>query len=139
MRLYLIRHGQTPSNVIAALDTAAPGPGLTPEGVRQADAMATAFAGVSLDRVYASSLRRAQLTAGPLARARGPLFKGVLHDKYLYRKYALAIGRNHVDVFGSRRTAAPPLLHFVKIVLIHIAAGGGVAFYPADGFRTRHG
>ena len=29
MRLVLIRHGQTPSNVCGLLDTAPPGPGLT--------------------------------------------------------------------------------------------------------------
>ncbi|WP_448062160.1 histidine phosphatase family protein [Cellulomonas hominis] len=71
MRLYLIRHGQTPSNVLAALDTAVPGPELTAEGVRQAGAMAAALAGVPIERVYASTMRRAQMTAEPLARARG--------------------------------------------------------------------
>ena len=34
MRLLLIRHGQTPSNVLGLLDTAVPGPGLTDLGDR---------------------------------------------------------------------------------------------------------
>ena len=36
MRLLLIRHGQTPANVLGQLDTARPGPGFTPLGERQA-------------------------------------------------------------------------------------------------------
>jgi release factor glutamine methyltransferase len=40
VRLLLIRHGQTPSNVLGLLDTAPPGPGLTDLGVEQAAAPA---------------------------------------------------------------------------------------------------
>ena len=39
MRLLLVRHGQTPSNVAGLLDTALPGPGLTALGTRQAAAI----------------------------------------------------------------------------------------------------
>ena len=35
MRLLLIRHGETPGNVLGQLDTAHPGPGLTDLGERQ--------------------------------------------------------------------------------------------------------
>lgn len=45
MRLLLIRHGQTPSNLKHLLDTAAPGPGLTPLGQDQAAALPQALAG----------------------------------------------------------------------------------------------
>ena len=45
MRLLLIRHGQTPSNVLGALDTLVPGPGLTPLGLEQAAAIPDALAG----------------------------------------------------------------------------------------------
>ncbi|MEU7738134.1 histidine phosphatase family protein [Streptomyces griseus] len=45
MRLLLIRHGQTPSNLGHFLDTARPGPGLTDLGVRQASALPRALAG----------------------------------------------------------------------------------------------
>lgn len=71
MRLLLIRHGQTPNNVRGALDTAFPGAGLTPLGEAQAAAVPRALDGQWVGRVYASSRVRTQLTATPLARARG--------------------------------------------------------------------
>jgi len=71
MRLLLIRHGQTPSNVKYLLDTALPGPGLTELGERQAAALPAALAGEDIDALYASTLTRTQLTAAPLAGARG--------------------------------------------------------------------
>ncbi len=70
MRLLLIRHGQTPSNVLGLLDTAGTGPGLTDLGVQQAAALAENLAAYEIDAVYASSQLRAQLTAAPLAAAR---------------------------------------------------------------------
>src|SRR3982751_768417 len=71
MRLLLIRHGQTPSNVLGLLDTAIPGPGLTDLGIKQAAALPAALADYRIDAIYASAQRRAQLTAQPLADARG--------------------------------------------------------------------
>ena len=71
MRLLLIRHGQTPSNVLGLLDTAIPGPGLTDLGIEQAAALPAALADYRIDAIYASAQRRAQLTAQPLAGARG--------------------------------------------------------------------
>src|SRR3954467_15074485 len=71
MRLLLVRHGQTPSNVAFLLDTAVPGPGLTALGERQAAALPQALAGEDVEAVYASTLIRAQATAAPLAAARG--------------------------------------------------------------------
>ncbi|MCS0599974.1 histidine phosphatase family protein [Streptomyces sp. LP11] len=71
MRLLLVRHGQTPSNVDHLLDTAVPGPGLTPLGEAQAAALPEALAGEDIDAVYASTLTRTRLTAAPLAAARG--------------------------------------------------------------------
>lgn len=71
MRLLLIRHGQTPSNVAGALDTAFPGAGLTPLGQAQAAAVPAALAAEEIVGVYASPLVRTQLTAAPLAAARG--------------------------------------------------------------------
>lgn len=71
MRLLLIRHGQTPSNVAGALDTAFPGAGLTPLGQVQAAAVAAALADEKIAGIYASPLLRTQLTAAPLAQARG--------------------------------------------------------------------
>ena len=71
MRLLLIRHGQTPANVRGELDTAHPGPGLTALGHRQAAAIPSALAGETIDAIFVSTLVRTQLTAAPLAAARG--------------------------------------------------------------------
>lgn len=71
MRLLLIRHGQTPSNVAGELDTGFPGAGLTGLGVAQARAVPAALAGEAVHGLYASPLVRTQLTAAPLGEARG--------------------------------------------------------------------
>ena len=71
MRLLLIRHGQTPGNVLGQLDTAHPGPGLTELGKRQAAVLARVLANEQIDQLYASTLIRTQLTARPLATVRG--------------------------------------------------------------------
>lgn len=70
MRLLLIRHGQTPGNVLGQLDTAHPGPGLTELGERQAAALARSLANEPIDLLYASTLIRTQITARPLATLR---------------------------------------------------------------------
>ncbi|MEV4049128.1 histidine phosphatase family protein, partial [Streptomyces sp. NPDC049744] len=71
MRLLLIRHGQTPSNLKHLLDTAEPGPGLTALGQEQAAALPDALASEKIGALYASTLVRTQLTAAPLASATG--------------------------------------------------------------------
>ncbi|MGW0883943.1 histidine phosphatase family protein [Streptomyces sp. NPDC002671] len=71
MRLLLVRHAQTPSNVDQLLDTAVPGPGLTPLGQAQAAALPEALADEDIEALYVSTLLRTQLTAAPLAAARG--------------------------------------------------------------------
>jgi broad specificity phosphatase PhoE len=71
MKLLLIRHGQTPGNVLGQLDTAHPGPGLTELGERQAAAMARSLANEPIAAVYASTLLRTQITAAPLALLHG--------------------------------------------------------------------
>lgn len=71
MRLLLIRHGQTPANVLGSLDTAQPGPGLTELGRRQARAVPAALGEHPIDAVYSSTLVRTQLTAAPLLHERG--------------------------------------------------------------------
>ncbi|TXN31930.1 histidine phosphatase family protein [Lacisediminihabitans profunda] len=67
MRLLLIRHGQTPANVLGQLDTASPGPGLTELGARQAAVIPDAMRFESIDAIFASTLVRTQLTAEPLS------------------------------------------------------------------------
>jgi broad specificity phosphatase PhoE len=71
MRLLLIRHGQTPDNVIGALGTTTPGARLTDLGLRQAEALPAALAGEEIGALFVSTLVRTQLTAAPLAAARG--------------------------------------------------------------------
>jgi broad specificity phosphatase PhoE len=80
MRLLLIRHGQTPSNVLGRLDTARPGAGLTDLGVEQAERIALTLDGRPLDAIVASPLLRTQQTAAPLAQVRGlvvPVLEGL--------------------------------------------------------------
>ncbi|WP_107705426.1 histidine phosphatase family protein [Nocardioides allogilvus] len=69
MRLLLLRHGQTHSNVSGALDTAFPGAALTDLGRRQADAVVQALDGTSIDTIAVSNLLRTAETAHPIATA----------------------------------------------------------------------
>lgn len=66
VRLLLMRHAQTPSNMGHLLDTSVPGPDLTALGRQQARDVADLLAGEAIDAVFASSLLRTQLTAQPL-------------------------------------------------------------------------
>ena len=70
MRLLLIRHGQTPSNVAGELDTGIPGARLTPLGEAQARAVPAALVEDRVSGIYASNRVRTQLTAAPLAQTR---------------------------------------------------------------------
>lgn len=71
MKLLLIRHGETPGNVLGQLDTDHPGPGLTELGERQAEAMARSLVNEPIGALYASTLIRTQITAAPLGRLHG--------------------------------------------------------------------
>lgn len=71
LRLVLVRHGQTPSNVLGVLDTLPPGPGLTDLGKRQADDLAERLATEKVLSVHASRALRAQETALPTALRHG--------------------------------------------------------------------
>ncbi|MDN5914790.1 MAG: histidine phosphatase family protein [Pseudonocardia sp.] len=67
LRLVLVRHGRTPSNVIRALDTALPGPPLDELGRAQAAAVAELFVDWPVRAVFASRATRAQQTAASIA------------------------------------------------------------------------
>lgn len=67
MRLILVRHGQTRSNVAGLLDTDEPGAGLTGVGLKQAAALPAMLRDESIEVLYASTLVRTQQTAAPLA------------------------------------------------------------------------
>jgi len=71
MRLILIRHGQTPSNVEGTLDTRIPGPGLTDLGREQAARLPETLRGEAIGAVHVSTMRRTHETAAPLAAALG--------------------------------------------------------------------
>lgn len=71
MRLLLVRHGQTTSNVDGLLDTAHPGADLTERGREQAAAVVDALAAEPLDTIWVSTLTRTHQTAAPLAHDRG--------------------------------------------------------------------
>ncbi|MDO5534524.1 MAG: histidine phosphatase family protein [Propionibacteriaceae bacterium] len=71
MRLYLVRHGRTPSNVARLLDTAVPGADLDAAGREQAAGLVERLAGHDLEAVFASDLVRTQQTVAPLAADRG--------------------------------------------------------------------
>ena len=69
MQVLLIRHG-LPQRVENP-DGAPADPSLSPEGREQAESVARWLARERFDRIYASPLRRARETAGPLASALG--------------------------------------------------------------------
>ncbi|QQQ76575.1 histidine phosphatase family protein [Saccharothrix sp. 6-C] len=71
MRLILVRHGETASNLKMALDSLPPGPPLTEAGRAQAAALAEQLAAEPVAAVYASTAVRAQETAAPVAAAFG--------------------------------------------------------------------
>ncbi|MBT0771726.1 histidine phosphatase family protein [Kineosporia sp. J2-2] len=78
MRLLLIRHGQTHSNVIGALDTARPGADLTDLGREQAASLVERLRQEPVQALHASTLVRTQQTVAPLARDRG--LEVTIHD-----------------------------------------------------------
>ncbi|MFB9906460.1 histidine phosphatase family protein [Allokutzneria oryzae] len=71
LRLVLVRHGQTQSNVDLVLDAVLPGPPLTAEGHRQALKVGVELADEPVRAVYASEAVRARETAAPIADAHG--------------------------------------------------------------------
>jgi broad specificity phosphatase PhoE len=71
VRLLLVRHGETASNIERKLDTAMPGPPLTELGHKQARELSDVLAGEDIAAVYASIGLRAQQTAQPTAERLG--------------------------------------------------------------------
>nr|WP_300147040.1 histidine phosphatase family protein [Propionicimonas sp.] len=71
MRLILVRHGRTASNVGFLLDTAEPGADLDEGGLEQAAELVERLSHHEIEAVYTSSLVRTQQTARPVAEHRG--------------------------------------------------------------------
>jgi len=68
MRVTFVRHGQSAGNASGLIDTSTPGPALTPLGQAQSEAVVGRLGVNNYDGVYASTMQRTQLTAGPLSR-----------------------------------------------------------------------
>ncbi len=67
-KIYLIRHGQTAANSEKKLQGRMDTP-LNAAGLEQAGKLAAWFSAIPLDALYCSTLRRARMTAAPLAAA----------------------------------------------------------------------
>jgi broad specificity phosphatase PhoE len=154
MRLILIRHGQTSSNIKSLLDTAVPGPGLTPLGLRQAAAVPAALDGTQVDALYVSNLTRTALTAAPLAAQRQlvPLVRDGLREisagslemkgdkesltAYLETVKAWLTGNLGVRMPGAD-TGAEVLERFDAVVEEAAAAGAGSVAMVSHGAMIR--
>ncbi|MDO0972574.1 histidine phosphatase family protein [Mycolicibacterium frederiksbergense] len=68
MRVTFVRHGQSAGNASGLIDTSTPGPVLTPTGQTQSEAVVGRLGVRNYDGVYASTMQRTQLTAGPLSK-----------------------------------------------------------------------
>lgn len=154
MRLLLIRHGQTSSNIEGLLDTALPGPGLTDLGREQAEALVATVADEAVDAVYASATTRARQTAAPLAAARGltpvvregirELSAGVYEMRgdreavrgYLDTIFAWTDGRTDVRMPGGE-SGAEALARFDAVVAEAAASGADAVAMVSHGAAIR--
>ncbi|WP_217239090.1 histidine phosphatase family protein [Streptomyces sp. AC555_RSS877] len=155
MRLLLIRHSQTPTNVRFLMDTAVPGPGLTELGERQAAALPQALADEDIEALYASTLVRTQLTAAPLAAARGldvrvrdgirELSAGDLEmlpghsehgRKYMETVFAWAAGDTELRMPGGE-SGAEALARYDAVVAEAAASGASAVAMVSHGAAIR--
>jgi len=154
MRLLLVRHGQTSSNVHSLLDTAVPGAGLTDLGRRQAEALVPALAHEPIGAVLASTLVRTQQTATPLAAALGLAVQ--VHDglreisagdlemlgdtdaieTYLGTAFAWCSGRPGVRMPGGE-SGTEAYARFDAVVGGLVASGVGTALVVSHGAIIR--
>ncbi|MER8012267.1 MULTISPECIES: histidine phosphatase family protein [unclassified Streptomyces] len=155
MRLLLIRHGQTPSNVEALLDTAVPGAVLTALGERQAAALPEALADEDIEALYVSTLVRTQLTAAPLAAARGlePLVRDGIREVsagdlemlpgdsehgllYMKTVFAWAAGETELRMPGGE-SGTEALARYDAVVAEAAASGAGTVAMVSHGAAIR--
>ena len=155
MRLLLIRHGQTPSNVEALLDTAVPGAPLTELGERQAAALPEALADEDIEALYVSTLVRTQLTAAPLAAARGlePLVRDGIREVsagdlemlpgdsehgllYMKTVFAWAEGETELRMPGGE-SGTEALARYDAVVAEAAASGAGTVAMVSHGAAIR--
>ncbi|WP_458246447.1 histidine phosphatase family protein [Streptomyces sp. MAI_2237] len=155
MRLLLVRHGQTPSNVGALLDTAVPGAPLTELGERQAAALPEALADEDIEALYVSTLVRTQLTAAPLAAARGlePLVRDGIREVsagdlemlpgdsehgllYMKTVFAWAAGETELRMPGGE-SGTEALARYDAVVAEAAASGAGTVAMVSHGAAIR--
>ncbi len=154
MRLLLIRHGETPSNLARLLDTARPGAELTERGRRQAAALPAALADEPIELLYASTLVRTQLTAAPLAEALGlevrireglrELEAGELEMRgddeagalYMRTAFAWSVGDTERRVPGGE-SGTQALARFDAVVAEAAASGAGTVALVSHGAAIR--
>jgi broad specificity phosphatase PhoE len=156
VRLLLVRHGQTPSNVLSLLDTNVPGPGLSEIGRQQALALVDTLAGEKVEAIVASTLVRTQQTAAPLAADRdlevlvrpgireipAGALEGPATDAAvaIYRDtmFAWAVGAEAVQMPGSPRDGAHMLAEFDAVVAeTEGRVGDGTAVLVSHGGAIR--
>ncbi|MER5449063.1 histidine phosphatase family protein [Streptomyces sp. NPDC002764] len=155
MRLLLIRHGQTPSNVEALLDTAVPGAALTALGEQQAAALPEALADEDIEALYVSTLVRTQFTAAPLAAARGlePLVRDGIREVsagdlemlpgdsehgllYMKTVFAWAAGETELRMPGGE-SGTEALARYDAVVAEAAASGAGTVAMVSHGAAIR--
>ncbi|MEY9995676.1 broad specificity phosphatase PhoE [Streptomyces sp. V4I8] len=146
MRLLLVRHGQTPSNVDHLLDTGVPGAGLTALGEQQAAVLPEALADEDIEAVYASTLIRTQLTAAPLAAARGlevfagdlEMVRGDTEQGVLYMRtvFAWAAGDTGLRMPGGE-SGAEALARYDAVVAEAAESGAGTVAMVSHGAAIR--
>ncbi|MFT4260553.1 histidine phosphatase family protein [Microbacterium sp.] len=153
MRLLLIRHAETPSNVLGALDTGFPGAGLTDLGQEQAAAIPGALNGVPIDAIHASPLVRTQLTAAPLATDRGldvEVVEGFeeisagrwemrndLDAVHAYMKTLGSWGTGDLDAMTDGGESGHEFFARYDDAITKVAAGGGTAVVVSHGAAIR--
>ena len=154
MRILLVRHGQTTSNVDGALDTEVPGAGLTDLGREQAAALVDVLGGEPLRAIHVSSLIRTQQTAAPLAAALG--LEVVVRDGVreiragdlemrtdepsvkTYLETVLAWTRGELDVrMPGAESGAEVLARFDAVVAEILASGAELALIVSHGAMIR--
>ncbi len=118
MRLLIARHGATQYNLDARFTGQVDVP-LSPLGERQSHALAEGLAGVHLDALISSDLRRALATAAPIARLHG---LDVQRDPDLRE---ISVGSWSDRTWEAIRTEEPEVVARFEADSVNVAPPGG--------------
>lgn len=102
MKLYFVRHGETPCLEEGRFQGRSDRPGLndlSPKGKETAERLARFFAGVEIRRIYSSPLRRTMETARIIARRRG--LTPVPDDRLIEVDYGDWEARRNEEVYNT--------------------------------------